>query len=164
VKPNLFEVRYFAFLAPAILLLATRLVTGVARRGVVVVACAVLLGATLLTGLADQQINRENPRIYDFRGALERVAAERREGDVLVYAPTSLNTVIDYYAPTLDARPLGAEALEVPRGGRLFLLGSFLDRRSTSAAVGGALAELEERATLLHAIGRREQVRVWVFG
>ena len=89
---ELFEVRYFLVAIPLLFLLIARLVTGWIRRPAARLAVTGVIVATLLVGLYDQQINDDNPRLYDFRGAIEEVeevagpgvpAAVRAQGHAL---------------------------------------------------------------------------------
>lgn len=161
VRRDLFELRYFAPVAPVLLLLIARGVTGSFRRplGRVVVA-GVLIGS-MAVGLADQQLNGANPRTYDFRGALSEVGERAEPSDAVLYAPRYLQPVIDYYAPDLEAQSIGREPPEIGEG-RVFLLGSFLDKPEVAGATGGALHTLDERRELVDRF-ERPQVKVWVF-
>ncbi len=107
LKPALFEVRYFVAAVPMLLLLTARALTSWAASKTATVLLVTAFAATLAGGLLDQQVSGANPRLYDFRGALE--AVERRAGphDVLIYNPDYLTDVIGYYAPGLDAQPMG---------------------------------------------------------
>jgi hypothetical protein len=120
-----------------------------------------VFAATLGAGLFDQQVNGANPRLYDFRGALE--AVERRAGphDVLIYNPAYLTDVIGYYAPGLNAQPMGRD-LPQRRDATLFVLGSFLDKPAFAASTGGLVAKLRQTRTLVRT-WRLAQVRVWEF-
>jgi hypothetical protein len=160
-KPFVFEVRYFCAAVPALLLLAGRAVIAAGRTRWGRTALASALGATMLVGLIDQQVNGSNPRHYDFSGALHRIEREARPGDVLVYAPPYLADVIRYYAPRLDARPL-VPGRTVRGHGRVFVLASFLDKRDTAAATGSVVAKLRQqrgRPTVFTV----PQIRVWEF-
>ncbi|HEV3128394.1 MAG TPA: glycosyltransferase family 39 protein, partial [Solirubrobacteraceae bacterium] len=64
---SFFELRNFLILVPLVLLLIARLITGWLRnpRARLLVASGVAL--TLVAGLVDQQLNKSNPRLFDFR-------------------------------------------------------------------------------------------------
>jgi uncharacterized membrane protein len=161
VQRNLFELRYFVGAVPVGLLLMARLASSTENRGPrrLIVALVVV---TLVVGLADQQLNGANPRLYDFRGALALVAARARPGDVVIYEPEFIGPVVDYYAADLDATPVSA-GLSLPQHGqRVFVVGSFLDDPSSAAEIGNALHQLSQhgrRAEEFH----RPNVDVWVF-
>jgi uncharacterized membrane protein len=158
---NLFELRYFVGAVPVGLLLMARLASSTENRGPrrLIVALVVV---TLAVGLADQQLNGANPRLYDFRGALALVAARARPGDVVVYEPEFIGPVVDYYAADLDATPLSA-GLSLPQyGHRVFVVGSFLDEPNSAAEIGNALHQLSEHGRPAGEF-RRPNVEVWEF-
>jgi uncharacterized membrane protein len=161
VQRNLFELRYFVGAVPVGLLLMARLASSTENAGPRRLIVALVL-VTLAVGLADQQLNGANPRLYDFRGALARVSAQAQPGDVVVYEPQFIGPVVDYYAADLHAQPLST-GLSLPRRGRrIFVVGSFLDDPGSSAQVGNALHQLSARrrdAGEFH----RPNVQVWVF-
>ena len=158
---NLFELRYFAGAVPVGLLLMARLATSTDNRGPRRLIVG-LVAVTLAVGLADQQLNGANPRLYDFRGALALVSAEVRPGDMVVYEPQFIGPVVDYYAAGLHAKPLD-DGLRLPsRKHRIFVVGSFLDEPNSAAQVGNALHQLSERRRRAGEF-RRPNVRVWVF-
>lgn len=142
-QQSLFELRYFMGTVPLLLLLVARAVTSLPKRASGRGLALGLVLATMVAGLADQQVSPQVPRKYGFETALEEVAARAQEGDVVLYEPWYLEDLVDYYAPELDARPLRGDidAL-LPRDGdnRVFVVGSFLDqprhRRRVDAAVG----------------------------
>ena len=109
MKRDLFELRYFAGAVPALLLLGARVVTAtVVRRGPLLLSAAVA-AAALSVALVDQQLNGANPRLYDFEGALAEIAERAEPGDVVLYEPEYLADVVDYYAPGVDALPVGSD-------------------------------------------------------
>ncbi|MBB4661938.1 glycosyltransferase family 39 protein [Conexibacter arvalis] len=161
LKPALFEVRYFIAAVPMLLLLVARALTSWATGRAATVLLVGAFAATLGAGLLDQQVNGANPRLYDFRGALE--AVERRAGphDVLIYNPDYLTDVIGYYAPELNAQPMGRD-LPQRRDATVFVLGSFLDKPTFAASTGGLVASLRRTRRLVRT-WELAQVRVWEF-
>ena len=161
LKPALFEVRYFVAVVPMLLLLVARALTSWAASRTATVLLVGAFAATLGAGLLDQQVNGANPRLYDFRGALE--AVERRAGphDVLVYNPDYLTDVIGYYAPDLNAQPMGRD-LPKRSDATVFVLGSFLDKPAFAASTGGLVASLRQTRRLVRT-WELAQVRVWEF-
>jgi uncharacterized membrane protein len=159
---NLFEPRYFAGAVSAGILLIARLASSAANRGARTAVVGLLI-ATLLIGLADQQLNGANPRLYDFRGALNLVTANARPGDVVVYEPDFIGPVVDYYAAQLHAKPLDA-GLSASQGRRrrVFLIGSFLQEPRSASQVGDAIEQLSKRRHRVEEF-QRPNVRVWVF-
>ena len=112
-------------------------------------------------GFADQQLNRTNPRFYDFEGAVGTVADMARPGDVVLYSPAFMEPVLQYYGPGLDARPIEQAGSALPTHGRVFVVASFLDRPEIAARTGEALAVIE-RERHLQARFDEPQVKVWV--
>jgi uncharacterized membrane protein len=162
-RRDLFELRYVAGVVPALLLIGARaLTTMTARRMCTRVAASTVVVVLLLGALADQQLNGTNPRLYDFRGALQEVAARAEPGDVILYNPDYLDEVVGYYAPGVEARPIGASRGKSDETGRVFLLGSFLDKPGIAKATGDALSKLEQERRLVEKF-EVPQVRVWVF-
>lgn len=159
-KRNLFEIRYLAGIAPALIVLSSRVVAVGFRARRSRIAAAGVLSLTLVAGLIDQQVNGANPRLYDFRGALAQVESIARDGDRVLYAPAYLEPIVSYYSPQLDARRLGKT---VPRDtDRVILLASFIDQKPIAAQAGWALSQLGEHYRLERRIDR-PRVRVWVF-
>ena len=161
-RRDLFELRYVAGVVPVLILLGARAVTALApARAWARIAAGTAVVVLLLGALADQQLNGTNPRLYDFRGALEEVDERAEPGDVILYNPEYLDEVVDYYAPNVEARPIGA-GLDAGDTGRIFLVGSFLDRPDVAGPTGDALADLQQERVLLDEF-RQPQVRVWMF-
>ena len=167
IKRDLFELRYFSGAVPAMLLLGARLVTATTRRRVAGLVAAAVLTMTMAAGLVDQQLNGANPRLYDFQGALAAVheidaepgtAAAGRP--VLLYEPSYLADVIAYYAPDIDARPLGTKL--PPGTGTVWVLATdrVLGAEDSSAKVGSVLADLQQTRQLVDTFDR-PNVRVW---
>jgi uncharacterized membrane protein len=126
---ELFEVRYFLVAVPLLLLLVARLVTGWIRKpaGRYLVAGAVIL--TLLLGLADQQTNDGNPRLFDFRGAIQEIQADAGPKSLVIFEPPDMRYVLEYYAPELRRRPLRLGVPKRSEGSPVFVLASFQDNR-----------------------------------
>jgi hypothetical protein len=162
LKPFVFEVRYFIGAVPLVLLLVARAVTSWSPRPVTHVVVGVLATALLAVGLADQQLNGDNPRVYDFRGALRETAARAEPGDALLYTPFYLNHVVTYYAEGVRSRPLGTDVPRLRRGQRVFVLASFLDKPQYREAAARSVKQLDRRYELV-AERRYPQIRVWEF-
>jgi hypothetical protein len=156
-----FEVRQFGGAVPLLLLLIARFVTTVPQRRVYAAVASLGVVATLVVGLVDQQLNQQNPRIHDVRGAIEEIGDRADDGDVVVYAPPFLADVVGYYARDLqDVRGPG-ESIAVEPGTRVYLLGGFLDEPRYAAVVGDTLARLEEDHEVVDEF-EHPQIRVWV--
>jgi 4-amino-4-deoxy-L-arabinose transferase-like glycosyltransferase len=157
-----FEVRYFLSVLPPLLVLGARAATGWLSG---TVARAVAVGAlilTLLAGLADQQLNPANPRVYDYRSAFQYVEAQAQPDDLILYAPAYLDYVLDYYRPAANADPL-LPNVPLPRHrGRIVLLASFLDQPGTAAEVGQALATLQGGGRTVQVTKSWENVTLWI--
>ncbi|MGH2792484.1 MAG: glycosyltransferase family 39 protein [Actinomycetota bacterium] len=158
-KQNLFEVRYIAMAVPLVLLLMARFITSWAPGKVARLAAAGALSVTMLVGLADQQLNGTNPRLYDFRGALGEVSQRADSNDVVVYKPIILKSLVRYYAPELDAQ---TSPPEPAKGRRVFVVGSFLEMPGTRAQVDEVRKQIDRRETLADRFDY-PNVRVWVY-
>jgi hypothetical protein len=158
-KQNLFEIRYIAMAVPLLLLLMARFISSWAPHKVGRMAAAGALSVTMLVGLADQQLNGTNPRLYDFRGALGEVSQRADSNDVVVYKPIILRSLVRYYAPDLDARTTLPEPAE---GQRVFLVGSFLEKPDTRAQVDKVRKQLDRTEALADQFDY-PNVRVWVY-
>jgi uncharacterized membrane protein len=127
---SLFEVRNFLILVPLVLLLVARLVTGWIRKpqARLLVAGGVIL--TLLVGLADQQLNKSNPRLFDFRGAIHDIQADAGPNSLVLYEPSDMRYVLEYYAPQLRSQPLTQPISASREGSPVFVLASFQSNRA----------------------------------
>jgi hypothetical protein len=163
LKPFVFEVRYFIGAVPIVLLLVGRALTSwPVRRVPTAIACTVAIGA-LAAGLADQQLNGSNPRVYDFKGALTQLEGRAEPGDVVVYTPDYIDTVVGYYGDgKLDARPLEKGVVEPREGHRVFVLASFLDKRPYRDQAEKAVRQLDREHRLVDE-QRYPQIRIWEF-
>jgi O-antigen/teichoic acid export membrane protein len=162
IKPFLFEIRYFSAAVPLLLILIAGAASGWARSRLAAGIAALVLVASLGLGLVDQQLNRSNPRLYDFKGALHRIESQARPGDVLLYQPQYLNDLVRYYAPTLHSRPLASGVPHTRRHARVFVMASFLDIPSEAKGATQGLNALQRHHRLVKQF-RRPQVKVWVF-
>jgi hypothetical protein len=161
LRRNLFELRYFIAAVPLGLLLCARGVTSGSNRLGRAVMAGVLL-VTLTIGLADQQLNGDNPRLYDFRGALAQVSDQAGPDDVLLFEPLFVGPVVDYYAPHLRAAPLDGGLPSRREARRVYLLGSFFDDPLTSGQIGEALHLLAKKRRKVGEV-QEPNVRIWVF-
>jgi uncharacterized membrane protein len=160
VKRDLFELRYFSGAVPAALLLLARLVTATTRRRAALLTVSAVVVVTMAAGLLDQQQNGANPRLYDFQGALAEVQDDAGTRDVLLYEPSYLADVIQYYAPDLRAVPLGTPV--PPDATTVWVLATdrVVNSTDTAAKVGGVLADLEQQRQLVDTF-ERPNVKVW---
>ena len=160
MKRDLFELRYFAGAVPALLLLAARVVTStVVRRGPLLLSAAVATAA-LSIALVDQQLNGANPRLYDFEGAMAEIAERAEPGDVVLYEPEYVAEVVDYYAPGIDALPVGAKLLSGDRSVFVLATERVINAQGTSARLGHELAVLDRQLDIVDVFDR-PNVRVW---
>jgi hypothetical protein len=162
--PFLFELRYNLAAVPLLVLLGARAIATWPSEGWMRWAVGGLAAATLAAGVADQQLNGRNPRVYDFEGALGEISRRAGPKDVVLYDPETLNNVFAYYRPELRKRMLGGgpEGREVGRARRVFLLSSFRDDPRNVEAVRRAVAKLGDERRLVDRF-RTAQVRVWMF-
>jgi uncharacterized membrane protein len=164
VKRDLFEVRYFIAAVPMMLLLLARAVAGGPRRRMPAIVATSALALTLLIGLADQQLNPNNPRAFDFRGALDQIRKQARPGDTVLYAPDYLRDVVGYYSPGVRTEALSdAEAEGMPRSGHIFVLASFLEDPGIAAQVGTGRYDLGQKPHRLVRTITRERIRIWEY-
>lgn len=163
VSTNMFELRYFIGVVPGLLILLARAATGWPRGRLRAALSLGAVAATMVVALVDQQFSSTNPRLYDYPGALDVVAAQAHPDDVLVYAPQFTSPVIDYYHPPIRVVTAGDD-VPVTRGSgaSVFVLGSFLDGPETAAAVGDVLARLEQDGWALHETVEKDNVTLWV--
>ena len=126
---ELFEVRYFLIAVPLLLLLAARLITGWIRKPSARWLAAGGVVVTLLIGLADQQSNDSNPRLFDFRGAIDEIEADAGPNSLVVFEPPDMRYVLEYYAPQIKSRPLKQGLPKRRDGSPVFVLASFQDNK-----------------------------------
>jgi hypothetical protein len=162
VKRDLFELRYAAGAVPLVTVLFARGITGVVRSRRALVLATVAATALLVVSLADQQLNGANPRLYDFKGALEPIAADHTDGAVLAYEPVYLADVLAYYAPGVHAVPL--DQVDSQGAGPIYVLvpDRLVDDPASSASVGTQLSRIERTHQLVQ---RRHypNVEVWEY-
>jgi O-antigen/teichoic acid export membrane protein len=160
MKRDLFELRYFAGAVPAMLLLGARVVTSTTLRRGPLLTASVAVTALLGVGLVDQQLNGANPRLYDFQGAFDEITRRAEPGDVVLYEPSYLAEVVEYYAPGVDARPVGSP-LDGDTGA-VFVLATerVMNAEDTAARLGHELAVLDRTRDIVD-IFERPNVRVW---
>ena len=157
-----FEVRNFLILVPLVLLLIARLITGWIRqpRAQLLVASGVAL--TLLIGLADQQLNKANPRLFDFRGAIEDVKANAGSNSLTLYEPLDMRYVLEYYAPNLRSQPLSVNITAGTEGSPVFVLASFQSNKAFFDATNRIVGQLGFFRTLVRRFNT-PQTSVWEF-
>jgi uncharacterized membrane protein len=140
-KESLADVRYLSTTVPLVLLVIARAATSLAssKRALTIVMVAVV--SVLCFALVNQQFYSANPRRYNFREALDRVNAEARPGDVILYDPLNveMKPVISYYSPKLRSAPLSAKPT-VKAGHTLFIVTSTIlmdpsDRQTLDSAL-----------------------------
>jgi hypothetical protein len=163
LKPFVFEVRYFIGIVPLALLLIARALTSWPRRPVVIGLATTVAAVAFGLGLADQQLNGSNPRVYDFKTAVHDIEARAKPGDVVVFTPSYLDHVVGYYEHEgLKLKPMGQDLPEPRRGHKVFVLASFQDKPQFRAAANDAVKRLSRRHHLVH----REsvpQIKTWEF-
>jgi hypothetical protein len=165
LKPFVFEVRYFIGAVPLALLLIARALTSWPRRPVVIVLACTVTTAVLALGLADQQLNGSNPRVYDFKTAVDHIESRAKPGDMIVFTPFYLDHVIAYYEDRgleMKSLPADGKPPRVKRGQRVFVLASFLDKPQYRDLTAKVVKRLSRNHRLVH----REsvpQIRTWEF-
>jgi hypothetical protein len=159
---SLFELRNFLILVPLVLLLIARLVTGWIRKpsARLLVAGGVVL--TLLAGLTDQQLNQGNPRLFDFRGAIQDIRADAGPNSLVLFEPTDMRYVLEYYAPELRRQPL-AQAVSASReGSPVFVLASFQSNKAFFNETNKVVGQLTFFRKLVHRFTTPHTI-VWEF-
>jgi len=160
-KPFIFEVRYFCAAVPLALLLLGRLVTGWVKPAAAAVTLTIALAGLMGIAVADQQLNQSNPRTYDFRGAMSDIRMVAKPGDVVIYTPQYLDTVIAYYGSDLRAHPVDTGIPKRHATGRVFLLASFQDKTAYRQQAQQTLAKLRHSGRHLLGTFHRPQIRIW---
>jgi uncharacterized membrane protein len=159
---ELFEVRYFLVAIPLLFLLIARLVTGWIRRPGARLAVTGVIVFTLLLGLADQQTNDGNPRLYDFRGAIEKIQDDAGPKSLVLFEPPDMRYVLDYYAPELRRRPLRQGVPRRREGSPVFILASFQDNQLFFDRTNRVEGKLDFQRRLLREF-ETPQTKVWEF-
>jgi uncharacterized membrane protein len=159
---ELFEVRYFLVAIPLLFLLVARLVTGWIRKPEARLAAVGIILFTLLLGLLDQQTNDDNPRLYDFKGAIEQIQADATPKALVLYEPPDMRYVMEYYAPELRSRPLRRGVPKRREGSPVFVLASFQDNDLFFDRTNRVVGKLDFQRRLL-ARFEKPQTKVWEF-
>ena len=160
MKRDLFELRYFAGAVPALLMLAARVVTAtLTRRGPLLLGASAA-AAALSVALVDQQLNGANPRLYDFEGAMGEIAERAEPGDIVLYEPAYLAEVVEYYAPGVEALPVGARLNNYDRTVFVLATERVINAEDTAARLGHELAVLDRQLDVVD-VFERPNVRVW---
>ena len=159
---SLFELRNFLILVPLVLLLIARLVTGWLRQPTtrLLVAGGVVL--TLLVGLADQQLNKANPRLFDFRGAIQDIKANAGPNSLVLFEPADMRYVLEYYAPNLRRQPLSQAVSARTEGSPVFVLASFRTNKAFFNETNKVVGQLTFFRTLVRRFNTPQTV-VWEF-
>jgi uncharacterized membrane protein len=159
---SLFELRNFLILVPLVLLLIARLVTGWIRKPTTRLVVAGVVVVTLLFGLADQQLNKANPRLFDFRGAIQDIKADAGPSSLVLYEPPDMRYVLEYYAPDLRRQPLSLPVSAQREGSPVFVLASFQSNKAFFDQTNRVVGQL----TFFRKLVRRfktPQTLVWEF-
>jgi O-antigen/teichoic acid export membrane protein len=168
VKPALFDVRYLSTIVPVLVVLIARGLSGFIASPRLF---GIGLAATLLVmvgALADQQLNGTNPRLYDFRGALQQVDRQAKPGDVVLYDPEDIAQVVAYYSPGVRAEAITPSTPQTIRtidhAHRVFVVSSAPLIRSDAdhGNLATVLAVLNERD---HLVTRQleSNVTLWIY-
>jgi uncharacterized membrane protein len=159
---ELFEVRYFLVVVPLLLVLVARLVTGWIRGTGARLAVTGVILLTLLIGLVDQQTNDDNPRLYDFRGAIEEIKEDAGPRALVLFEPPDMRFVLDYYAPELNRRPLRLGTPRRRAGSPVIVLASFQDNQLHFDRTNRVVGKLDFQRRLLREF-ETPQTKVWEF-
>jgi uncharacterized membrane protein len=159
---SLFELRNFLILVPLVLLLIARLVAGWIRQPRTRLLVAGGVALTLLVGLADQQFNKANPRLFDFRGAIQDIQANGGPNSLVLYEPADMRYVLQYYAPHLRSQPLSRRLSAGREGSPLFVLASFQSNKTFFHQTNKVVGQLTFFRTLVRRFDT-QQTLVWEF-
>jgi hypothetical protein len=159
---TLFEVRYFLIVVPLLLLLIARLVTGWIRKPRARLLVAGTFVALLLVGVADQQLNKGNPRLYDFRGAIDEIKADAGPRALIAYEPPDMRYVLEYYAPHIKSVPIAALKPRRREGFPLFVLASFQDNKEFFNETNKVVGQLDFFRPLVRKV-KKPQTIVWEY-
>jgi hypothetical protein len=159
---TLFEVRYFLIVVPLLLLLIARLVTGWIRKPRARLLVAGTFVALLLIGLADQQLNKGNPRLFDFRGAIHEIKADAGPRALIAYEPPDMRYVLEYYAPHIKSVPIAALKPRRREGFPLFVLASFQDNKEFFNETNKVVGQLDFFRPLVRKV-KKPQTIVWEY-
>ena len=159
---SLFEVRYFLLAVPLLLLLVARLITGWIRKPQARLLAAVGVIATLAIGLLDQQVNHSNPRLYDFKAAVQDIKADGGPNSAVLYEPADMRYVLEYYAPGMKGQPLTAAIAAQSEGSPLFVLASFQSNKQFFTETNKIVGQLTFFRKLV-ARFKTPQTMVWEF-
>jgi hypothetical protein len=157
-----FEVRNFLILVPLVLLLFARLITGWIREPRARVLAAGAVAATLAIGLVDEQLNNNNPRLFDFRGAIHDIQANAGPDALVLYEPGDMRYVLEYYAPDLRRASLSAPISASREGSPVFVLASFQSNRAFFNQTNKVVGQLTFFRKLVHRF-KTPQTTVWEF-
>lgn len=150
-KQSLFDIRYMSTMVPILFVLIGRGISGVmtTRRSLSIATAVVVM--IMLVALFDQQFSSSNPRRYDFRETLQLVDHQFRPGDVILYRPVDLWSVVRYYSPHLAASPLTSTPTLPTDGHELFVVssGSLMNGTTDNVTLDRALADLGARCRLV---------------
>jgi Dolichyl-phosphate-mannose-protein mannosyltransferase len=137
---SLFEVRYFLIAVPLLLLLTARLITGWIRKPQARYLAVGGAAATMVLGLIGEQANKSNPRLFDFRGAINDIKADAGPNSLVLFEPADMRYVLEYYAPNLRRQPLTQPIKVGQEASPVFVLASFQKNKrffnETNAIVG----------------------------
>jgi uncharacterized membrane protein len=159
---SLFEVRNFLLLVPLVLLLVARLVTGWIRAPKVRLLAAGGVVATLVLGLASEQVNKNNPRLFDFKGAVDSIKADAGPSSLVLYEPPDMRYVLEYYAPDLRSQPLSVPISVQREGSPLFVLASFQNNATFFNKTNTVVGQLTFFRKLVRKV-KTPQTVVWEF-
>jgi hypothetical protein len=159
---QLFEVRYFIVVLPLLFILMARLVTGWLRKPAARYGVAGAFVLTMLLGLADQQTNDGNPRLFDFRGAINAVRPDAGPKSLVLFEPPDMRFVLDYYAPELRKRPLRDGKPQRSDGSPVFVLASFQDDPVFFNRTNKVVGQLDFDRKLVRRV-KKSQTLVWEF-
>jgi uncharacterized membrane protein len=157
-----FEIRNFLILVPLVLLLAARLITGWISQPRVRLIVAGAVALTLVAGLADEQLNKSNPRLFDFRGAIQDIKANGGPSSLILYEPTDMRYVLEYYAPGIRSEPLTTPITAGTEGSPIFVLASFQDNKAFFNETNKVVGQLTFFRKLVHRFNTPQTI-VWEF-
>ncbi len=157
-----FEVRNFLILVPLVMLLIARLITGWISQPRTQLVVAGVIAATMVIGLVDQQLNKSNPRLFDFRGAIQDIKANAGPNALVLFEPSDMSYVLEYYAPNLRRQPLNVPISTSTEGSPVFVLASFQSNKAFFDETNKVVGQLAFFRTLVRRF-KTPQTVVWEY-
>jgi hypothetical protein len=100
--------------------------------------------------------------LFDFRGAIQDIQANAGPNALVLFEPSDMKYVLEYYAPNLRGQPLSARISTATEGSPVFVLASFQSNKAFFNETNKVVGQL----TFFRKLVRRfntPQTLVWEF-